>query len=307
MHVVVDNSQNNGLARGTASKFAVQMYHKLQNRVKWLSRNGPPLGPDEDGTVRLVSGIKSQSLLLKNSGPVALSQGFNNTKLIVSLRHPIPWFQSMYNQMVKSKRFDSSRRGLRPRPVPSPRDLIDCKRKYATQLCGNLAEFHRYLARLHKTRMGTKERVALRPYGCKDKADDCGVVARDDPLKSAPFNGTVFLLELSQLFATRDEVRTALGGYLGLDLPDMAPLSKMGMVQSDRAIYICDDKYRDVREVLQRRAERASRWILDYFLASPDVTVPARARFVKTLEGWRDDPCDSREGRALMKLHEAYA
>jgi hypothetical protein len=58
-------------------------------------------------------------------------------------------------------------------------------------------------------------------------------------------------------------------------------------------IDICDERYGLVRAELMKNAIAASRWIREYFLESPDVTVSSPEYFRSLLEGWMTDPCDS--------------
>mmetsp|Transcript_13831 Transcript_13831/g.33482 ORF Transcript_13831/g.33482 Transcript_13831/m.33482 type:complete len:464 (-) Transcript_13831:105-1496(-) len=311
--------------KNSTYSFVTGQYHKIEGRIRYANdaKHGKRRfffgmlekhKEEEEGKkhrhVRSVYGTKSPGLLNTMYGPTALSQHFNETKLIVGIRHPIPWFQSMYNDQLKFHNADTSsnsRRGLKT--MPSPADLLNCGNEdYPTRFCGGRVEYHRYLARLHKTSMtSSEERSALRHYGCTDGTRDCKISDKDDLLyPSAPFGGQIMLVELGQLFARKEELRNDLGHFLNLELPDMTPLSKKGLV-SDGSINICDEIYSDIRGVLLNHAVRSSRWILRYFIESPDVVVSSREYFIETLENWGTDPCTTRHGRELMRLDDAYA
>jgi len=312
-HVVFGHSAPT-LQSQSAYKFSMQTYHRLKGRVKDMNENRRGFVNKKDRKVTLKSGMKSQMLLMSANGPLAISQHFNSTNLIVNIRHPIPWFQSFYNDKWKWHKSDKrrlkklGRLGRHSKSMPSPWDLVQCKSPYTQTVCGDKAEFHRFLARLQKTNLNTKEEMhILRHYGCSNKTEDCNISDHDDMLKPlAPFGGKIFLTEITQLFAKKEELRKDLGIFLGLQLPDMTPLSKKGLV-FDKAINICDKQYKDIRDVLLTRAARVSRWILDYFIQSEDVVVSSREYFTKTLEDWNKDPCESHHSRELMRLSEEYA
>lgn len=318
-HVVIDTHTHNPLRNGQSFVFGTITYNHLQEHVEKLNEKHRSTRDHSKEKVEISSGIMLPSLMNTRKGPLSLSNDFNSTKLIVSIRHPVFWFQSLYNQRLhqRSRRKDTSRelRGKEPhlkkksrKSMPSPWDAVGCKKTYTQGLCTDRAEFHRYLARFAKTAMDTAEELeTLRHYGCGDtvpKIKNCALSDEDGVLKPlAPFGGKIFVIELSQIRARKDELRRDLSDYLGLDLPDMSPLSNKGYV-FDEAIDICDGQYKDIRDVLLMHARRSSRWILDYFLQSPDVLVSSREYFVETLENWGKDPCDSR--RKTLELTEEH-
>jgi hypothetical protein len=109
----------------------------------------------------------------------------------------------------------------------------------------------------------------------------------------------VFLYELNQLHdsnATRtDRYLVDLQRYIGLQRPLSANNDKPEKHDEliPGIIDICDVRYRLVRAELMENAIAASRWIREYFLESPDVTVSSPEYFRSLLEGWMTDPCDS--------------
>jgi hypothetical protein len=58
-------------------------------------------------------------------------------------------------------------------------------------------------------------------------------------------------------------------------------------------IDICDAQYGPLRIELMKNAVDASRWIREYFLRSPDVTVSSPEYFRRLLKEWMQDPCDT--------------
>lgn len=120
----------------------------------------------------------------------------------------------------------------------------------------------------------------------------------------------VFLYEVSQLSddssGREGQFRVDLQSFLGLRQP-IEPLIwfKPGRQHSDekviqrtnsKKINICDEKYEGLRNVLMEQAVNASRWIREFFVNSPDVTVSSPEYFVKTLmPSWEQDPCLNRK------------
>ena len=318
-HVVIDAHSRNPLKNGQSFVFGTITYNHLKSHVEELNKKHRAIGDHSKEKVEISSGIELPTLMNTRKGPISLSNDFNSTKLIVSIRHPVFWFQSIYNQRLhhRSSKKDTSRElkgkphmKKKSRKMPSPWDSVGCSKAYTQGPCTDRAEFHRYLARFAKTAMDTAEELeALRHYGCADtvpKVNNCALSDKDGVLKPlAPFGGKIFLIELSQIRARKDELRRDLSDYLGLDLPDMSPLSNKGYA-FDEAIDICEGQFKDIRDVLLVHAKRSSRWILDYFLQSPDVSVSSREYFVETLENWGKDPCDSHHRRKTLELADRH-
>jgi hypothetical protein len=146
--------------------------------------------------------------------------------------------------------------------------------------------FHVHLDHLGKTARTTPEELAL--LGGDDR--------RHHGLPRA--NNRVFLYESSQLHdanATRaNQHLLDLQHFLGLSHP-LSPIGAKG-VKRDAVqpgmIDICDAQYKPIRVELMKNAVQASRWIREYFLSSPDVTVSSPEYFRRLLEEWMQDPCD---------------
>ena len=56
-----------------------------------------------------------------------------------------------------------------------------------------------------------------------------------------------------------------------------------------------------VRAELVQTGREAYRWIRDYFLKSPDVTVSAEDHFLSLIEQWQYDPCQDQSSRELVQ------
>lgn len=104
----------------------------------------------------------------------------------------------------------------------------------------------------------------------------------------------VFLYEISQL---HDDDKTRANQYL-LDLKDflglkqnLQPIVPDDSKKKEKAIDICDDKFRLIRAELMKNAVEASIWIREFFLKSPEVRVSSPEYFNHLLSLWLVDPC----------------
>lgn len=112
----------------------------------------------------------------------------------------------------------------------------------------------------------------------------------------------VFLMELSQMDTSSksnakglETLRKDLTAFLGVHY-----LPKMGKYHPpyervDSEIDICDDRYEGIRHVLLQHGIKASTWIQEYLLYSPQVVVSSRDHFIELLEAWKEDPCAAAE------------
>jgi hypothetical protein len=117
------------------------------------------------------------------------------------------------------------------------------------------------------------------------------------------FKWPVFLYEISQPKDTNETrkllFRKDLSDFLELKHPlDTDPPHESGnhdnIPEDAFEIDICKDKYKDIRATLMELAITSSRWIIDYFIDHPDVTVSSPDRFREVLESWKNDPCDDK-------------
>jgi hypothetical protein len=120
-------------------------------------------------------------------------------------------------------------------------------------------------------------------------------------------------MELGQLSVENQtrahQVVNDLQSFLGLDveagdvaLPELKRhhprhkvaenLSNISVVQ-EKMMDICLPKYDELRSVLVGIGQRASEWIISYFLESPEVHVSNRHHFHSLLKLWGTDPCSN--------------
>lgn len=116
-----------------------------------------------------------------------------------------------------------------------------------------------------------------------------------------PSNGTVFLMDIAQLFPSEKASRHLardLSQFLGLNkqLPSLedVPPDSSRYTDPERTKYfinICDGEHQHLREILVSIGKEAYIWIRDYFLDSPDVVVSSKEDFLDLISKWQYDPC----------------
>jgi hypothetical protein len=181
--------------------------------------------------------------------------------------------------------------------MPPPNELVGKCRKGFFNLCTFRANFHIPLINLGKTNRTEEELQYVAPQWLPRSIK---------PLP--PNNRQILLYEVSQLSDPKYETqfRVDLQHFLGLqrEIPPMIWF-KPGKKHTDaqviektslKKIDICDDEFQDLRAILMEQAVNASRWIREYFVYAPDVTVSSRDYFVNELmPSWERDPCLDRK------------
>jgi hypothetical protein len=176
-----------------------------------------------------------------------------------------------------------------------PNSLIGICSRGSHYVCTLRSNFHLFLSNLGKTNL-TADELDILPHGYKQYAKP---VAVPNP---------VFLYDVSQLSdpdPTRNqEFLNDLQTYLGLSQP-ISPMIwvKPGKNLTDavfvereaRKIDICNDEYQLVRDELMQQSIAAAKWIRNYFMQAPTVTVSNPGYFSNViLESWLRDPCVER-------------
>ena len=251
----------------------------------------------EDGTTRVKNGLKCPRDLEDVHGLANYEKFFPSANFIVSLRHPILWFQSFYNYKVRQhalKKHDEWR--------PDVMDLVgpcNAGSEYVTHtyqkgethregVCTNAARFHHYLSRLGFTDLTTPEELSLVNHGMT--------------IHSLP-KARLFLMEIGQLSIENqtkaDTFVKDLQEYVGLEnpLPPLLAHDKKQISEDvkDMFIDICDEQYALIRSILLETGREAHRWIRDYLLKSNQVVVSSPDHFLELLDGWERDPCLDKE------------
>ena len=249
-------------------------------------------------------------------------QYWPKTDMFVALRHPVKWFQSLYNFRVQNfQDFES---------IPHPNNLIGLCSEDTKLLCTRRGHFAYYLMRLGKqmvtlhntTGAGgeSPRRAVLSSWTPQTDLDRdifewYGHYANEPETVSYKPN-RVFLLEINQL-ADSNQTRQAMlrddiQNYLGLEqaFPNSNPIhfipgkeweQSIQEAKNKKKIDICEDEYSPVREELMYLAVMASRYVREVFLNLPDVYVSSRDYFEQLLETWMIDPCDNQSRKLTIE------
>ena len=236
-----------------------------------------------------VTGIKCPQDLSSMKSIQNYKQYFHQTKLIVGLRHPILWFESMYNFNVRNMN-----------KMAPTKKLERCIRG-SHGVCAWRANVADFLRQLNKTPMEGDELEYMNLKESKVMNDNRRV-------------GPVFLYEVNQLKDSECESESESGNdsfgkdladFIGIehDLPRVPHITTAGVLDfvsgvkefsQSKMIDICDEEHAHIRSILLGKAKSSSEWILKYLLQSNDVRVSSRNCFIKHLEKWKEDPCTER-------------
>ncbi|CAB9507497.1 expressed unknown protein [Seminavis robusta] len=228
-----------------------------------------------------------------------LDEYFPKTRLILSLRHPILYYQSIYNFRIQN--------------LPNPDDpfhtplegIGECKNTYPGYVCTNHANYAQYIYRLGKTlsRFPTETEQAIIDEKPRSAA------------KARVTRNLIFVVEISQLkddnALRRQQLKEDLRDFLGLDsdLPDEIPKVVPGKkwpadvqaIKDKRKMNICEDQYIPLREDIMRVSKQTATWILESFIQSDDVFVSTPEFFEQSIKKWMEDPCETKTLRAASK------
>jgi len=251
--------------------------------------------------VGTLKGYKSPNDLHHLPAVNNLATNFPTTKLLVGIRHPVHWFESLYNfriQNVQPHLLDE---------FPHPEELVGrCTRK-RKNTCTHKGEFALSLRNLGKTLHRNEYNLEdgtydLTPF--EERMYEPSYHDKELPeiVKAVP--NPVFLFEISQMKETPEQLTRDIQEYLNLtqpfpsDLPHYTP----GRVWATQAIQDAKDarkidicKHPTVRKELMRMARVSSYWIRNYFVTSPGVFVSNRSHFNGMMERWMMDPCGEKD------------
>jgi len=228
---------------------------------------------------------------------------FPRTKLVVGVRHPVLWFQSLYNFRVQTRSDYED--------LIHPNQMIGLCFKRNKMICTRKGNFAHFLMRL-----GKQNYNGHRPFtDLERKIANHYKKETFEYTDAAYMPNEVFLYELGQLgddeSARKRNFTKSIQSFLGLrhDLdvavihqvsPGVAWNSTEEQQKRDRKkIDICNDDYLRVRTELMTLARMSSEWIRTVFLNLPDVHAANRDHLNALLLTWMDDPCDNRNGGTL--------
>lgn len=262
-----------------------KLHELFDGRNKFFSMNATAAASAK------VRGFKCPILLeTKSNLKTAMRLLFTNkSTFIVQIRHPVDWFQSYYNYMMKVKYPEKL---LPVEKLPSSCDkhaapyITGHGSRGIRNACTDRSNFHYALSRLGKTPMTSADELRL---------------LNNNGMSLFPVHGKVFLIEISQFDDPHvaDQLRIDLASFLGM--PEQSfPAIKTGFKGGSNhqeakgrvnPVDICDKKYADVRARLVANGKRASEWIQKYFLESPEVVSSSKPYILEKLHQWGNDPC----------------
>jgi hypothetical protein len=245
---------------------------------------------------------------------------FPKTLLMIGIRHPVKWFESLYNFKVQNLP-----RKVSPSYWGDPNGLIGACMQWNDTNCVGTAKglFHVHLAALGKVLPLSTQLVHRYPQILSNVSHMPNPVflyvseqlTHQDTAHSKTFRYDLLrLLGLLPTSTSETTTNTTLmrqrqKEFINL-LPDVIPRSKPDFEhfsqreQSRRnrnKIDLCQERYVPVRTELMNIAKEASVWIrTSGFLSSPSVTVSSPDYFMELLLGWMTDPC-----MASTSIHNA--
>jgi hypothetical protein len=306
-----DNTSILGFAIVGFPKCGTSTLHSLVDTHPLLATN--PGETSANAVGRALDLEKTLRLLLKNN-PNATKVGYKHshdmyhsritvtnfrtlypaTPLVVTVRHPILWFESYWNfrfNFVGAKRIRPIRLDYVLSRLGNLTHGVDTRR-----LNLGMAYFHHFLAQLGKTpqTIDPREQELLRfdmspgeweeNFPTQYQVPNRILLTTTEQMRDQKNN--TFLLDLQR--------------FLGLSvpfpgkLPHVRPSSWLTEEQiATSAVYkedICKPIYDDFRKILQQIGAIASEWIIEYFLKGPGVYTSGDIR--PYLEDWKNDPCE---------------
>lgn len=232
----------------------------------------------------------------------------------MGIRHPVLWFQSLYNFRVQNlnPKFNHS-------SFPTPTELIGRCTTGMKNTCTHKGEFGLYIRSLGKT-LATQN--ARNPdtgrYEWNDLEHRLYATSQykgryPDIQELIP--NPIFLFEINQLSdedaGRKLQFQKDMEVFLELASP-LLPMEaktpgrkwdhKPGLqdMKDEMKIDICDRQHLKVRRELMRMARGSSIWLREYFLDEMTLNDPTAGVYVSSpeylkqlLEDWMNDPCDT--------------
>lgn len=193
-----------------------------------------------------------------------------STRLLIGVRHPIRWFEALYNARAN--------RGLL-----HPNRLIGRCTPGMKQVCTHRGFFAWQLLKLAKTAWTPLTKAVASYYPKR--------LLYDDDYTMLP--NPVLLYAYEQLYDDEEHqwiFRKDLEHYLNLE-GELPRWNATLPVPAHLVVDICADEYLPVRRDLLTIARLSADWIEHELLAADTVHVSSRDRFVAILHEWRSDPC----------------
>ena len=247
----------------------------------------------------LLRGYKSPGQLYKISAFAPISRNWPRAKLIVGVRHPVLWFQSYYNFRLRRGAFNENNQTILQHVME--------KGFCAQGVCADNGKFHVFLSYVGKTPLVSDDERSLFQFQSRTTTKMPHLMRWKKRLvQTPPIPNRIFLVDLAQLDASKrplifDQFRRDLSQFLGLptsswlETPHRAGREKRpdSASASSSLLDICQPRYREFRLGMLEIGGKAAKWILEYFVHSPDVTVSSPKFFEEQLRHWEYDPCQA--------------
>ena len=222
-----------------------------------------------------------------------LSDHFPTTKLIIGLRHPVLWFESFYNYRIQNG-FDLPE--LTSNNTESQRACMGGM--YG--VCTDRSRLYTSLVNFGKTPLSSEELSTF-----FNKRQQKSLTADQQNRNGTRLKNPIFLYDTAQLGDTeltrQVSFRKKLGQYLGI-VEELSPpvhaspgktLTNITeqRLRDKRKIHICDSIHTRRRQILIEGGKLTAKWILEFFLKSPDVHVANSNHFQEIMDSYGKDPC----------------
>lgn len=263
--------------------------NRLNRYLTDLQKKGATMGVRSSMTsTRQKLGIKCPEALKNFKTIHRLSQYSPHSKWIIGLRHPILFIQSFYNyRVLESHTRPATRHGATE--IPTLHHLWETHGLVWRDLSRDSARYDLYLAQLGKTSLN---------------ATQLAMFLDKDMLAIMPNHFEIFLYTMDQIDdsdqSRKQKFEDSLLTFMDID-PRLSPIELghknknhfTGSSGYPETINICATSFADIRASLLEQGKEASRWILDDFVHSPDVSVTNMDHFRESLNSWSEDPCQA--------------
>lgn len=219
-----------------------------------------------------------------------------HAKLILGIRHPVWWFESLYNFRVQNLPGH--------KVLPHPNDLVGLCYPQRFGACTSKGDFAASMMNMGKQHYPEPREATELEEEILSRYRRSNFNFTDVPTMPNP----VFLFELTQLGDvndTRNELfRRDFSNFMGLKellpaLPHAIPGKNRSVSEQlrrdARKIKICQAEFAPLREALMELSISNSLWIRQVFLVNPTVFVSSPEHFESIMEGWMKDPCEDED------------
>lgn len=241
---------------------------------------------------------------------------FPKTKLIIGIRNPIRYFESLYNFRIQNYYItyhNNNNNNMNMSQFPKPIHLIGKCTAGMYNICTDKANFASHLIHLGKhyndsknnTMISSLEKRIMNRYN-HHQSSSINISYNMNPIPNP-----IFIYELEQLHDTNhtrhDIFRYDIEQFLNVTKPlsSFIPHEKPGIQYKDKLlqehlnqykINICDHEHIHIRRELLYIAQDTSLWIRTVLLLQQNhnnngVYVSSREHFKTLLKLWMDDPC----------------